>query len=133
MKRRFHAFLAGVTHQRDHTDGPMSWNAKVYRNVPGKSSYVAAKTLTSFAKNSCIAETNLQQAAEAAKMAGISLPELIEILKCFIWRSTRWKYPNQNLTKHYDGFIPDKEASPCPKAVLWALSGAMALARQPHR
>ena len=50
--------------------------------VPGKGSYVAAKN-TDFIREEQlrVTEMNLQQAAEAAKMAGISLPELIEILK----------------------------------------------------
>ncbi len=50
--------------------------------VPGKGSYVAAKN-TDFIREEQlrVAEMTLQKAAEAAKMAGITLQELIEILK----------------------------------------------------
>lgn len=49
--------------------------------VPGKGSYVAAKN-TDFIREEQlrVAEMALQRAAEAAKMAGITLQELIEIL-----------------------------------------------------
>ncbi|HAW71803.1 MAG TPA: GntR family transcriptional regulator [Firmicutes bacterium] len=49
--------------------------------VPGKGSYVAAKN-TDFIREEQlrVVEMDLQRASEAAKMAGITLQELIEIL-----------------------------------------------------